>query len=56
MPLDAADAGRLGDIIAYGERAIRHLGSLIWLDLLLTTRPMTVPFVALLLWAKRCSS
>ncbi len=27
-PLDAADAGRLGDIIAYGERALRHLGSL----------------------------
>lgn len=25
-PLDPADAGRLGDIIAYGERAIRHLG------------------------------
>lgn len=28
MPLDAADAGRLGDVIAYGERAIRHLGDL----------------------------
>lgn len=27
-PLDPADAGRLGDIIAYGERAIRHLGDL----------------------------
>ncbi len=24
--LDPSDAGRLGDIIAYGERAIRHLG------------------------------
>jgi uncharacterized protein with HEPN domain len=26
--LDPADAGRLGDIIAYGERAMRHLGDL----------------------------
>ncbi len=28
MPLDPADAGRLGDIIVYGERALRHLGDL----------------------------
>jgi uncharacterized protein with HEPN domain len=27
-PLDPADAGRLTDIVAYGERAIRHLGGL----------------------------
>lgn len=27
-PLDLVDAGRLGDIIVYGERAIRHLGGL----------------------------
>lgn len=25
-PPDPADAGHLGDMIAYGERAIRHLG------------------------------
>ncbi len=28
MPLDPADAGRLADMIVYGERAIRHLGGL----------------------------
>jgi uncharacterized protein with HEPN domain len=27
-PLDSADAGRLADIVVYGERAIRHLGAL----------------------------
>lgn len=26
--LEPADVGRLGDIIAYGERAIRHLGGM----------------------------
>lgn len=28
MPPDSADLGRLADIVAYGERAIRHLGGL----------------------------
>jgi uncharacterized protein with HEPN domain len=27
-PLEPADRGLLGDIIAYGQRAIRHLGSM----------------------------
>lgn len=28
MPLDPEDVGRLGDIQAYGSRAVRHLGAL----------------------------
>jgi len=27
-PAEAADVGRLGDIVAYGERALRHLGAM----------------------------